>query len=392
LHCLIVRGRGGVVARCWAEGTTKLNGEDFSVSWMVPGDRLGVGPIELELLEAGGEGPAATDNQQINLPSSPASCTDVVPQVNAEVARLTDELAKSQQFLEQLLEERQELLERLRSLELDLQQVVGERDHLRAIVDELRDEVAGMIRVRKQWEQEREELERQLDETRRGAGPIERRAEAFDEPGLEYEPSPADDFDGAPADSNDVSADDDDLPLDMKAMLARYGVVMKDEPDESEKGSDVGAASGSYGGTLKTSLQDGQVTVASSAPESATSGAAAQAGAAQVAKRRSPIPRINLSALRDVANLNARVDIDRAARSRGLKEAAFKWSMGLSAIAIGWFVTIILKQDMALARVLSGACWTIAVWWMFLGSLVYRRAVLVNPKRHQKKIAPKKNA
>ena len=50
LHAILVRGLGGVVVRCCGPGTT-LNGQEFSVSWMAPGDRLELGGIEFELLD-----------------------------------------------------------------------------------------------------------------------------------------------------------------------------------------------------------------------------------------------------------------------------------------------------------------------------------------------------
>jgi hypothetical protein len=49
VHCLIVRGARGSVIRKWADNT-QLNDADFLDSWLVPGDRLTIGPIQLEIL------------------------------------------------------------------------------------------------------------------------------------------------------------------------------------------------------------------------------------------------------------------------------------------------------------------------------------------------------
>jgi len=50
LHCLIVRGAAGSVVRKWSPDT-RLNGATFTDAPLFPGDRLGIGPLELEVLE-----------------------------------------------------------------------------------------------------------------------------------------------------------------------------------------------------------------------------------------------------------------------------------------------------------------------------------------------------
>ncbi|MCC6124531.1 MAG: hypothetical protein IT426_06200 [Pirellulales bacterium] len=59
LHCLILRGQGGTIARRWAP-ETRLNGQPFSDAELTPGDTLGIGPLEFEVvaLNEGGD-PAA---------------------------------------------------------------------------------------------------------------------------------------------------------------------------------------------------------------------------------------------------------------------------------------------------------------------------------------------
>jgi hypothetical protein len=376
---LIVRGRGGVVARCWGEGTTKLNGQDFSVSWMCPGDRLGVGPIELELLDA----PVARQTLNPSVPPTAIRQESVARPAATESVAPPDELTKSRQLLDQLLEERQELLERLRSLELELQQVNGDCEHLRAVVDELRDELAGLIKMRNEWQHERDELQRQVEaaktrlEELHTAPCAERMRECAPE-----ESSEGLDYSFAGVEEHNESLDDQDA-LDIKAVLARYGVVIKEDEDEPfvARDSNAGATKSAAENPIWMSREVQQSGVSAGKPTSPDA-SPANPPAKEVKRRSTAIPRINLSALRDVANLTARVDIDRAARRQGLKEAGFKWSMGLSAIAIGWFITVILAHDPVLAHVLSFACWAIAVWWLFLGSLFYHRAVLRRPKPH----------
>ena len=56
-HCLIVRGCGGTVIRRWS-ADTRLNGRDFTDAELAEGDRLGIGSIELEVLDPGRLPPA----------------------------------------------------------------------------------------------------------------------------------------------------------------------------------------------------------------------------------------------------------------------------------------------------------------------------------------------
>ena len=50
LHCVIFRGQSGTFVRCWAPDT-RLNGQSFSDARLSPGDRIGVGSVEFEVLD-----------------------------------------------------------------------------------------------------------------------------------------------------------------------------------------------------------------------------------------------------------------------------------------------------------------------------------------------------
>ena len=52
VHCLILRGTGGSVIRRWSPDT-RLNGQAFSDAELTRGDRLGIGAIELEVVQTG---------------------------------------------------------------------------------------------------------------------------------------------------------------------------------------------------------------------------------------------------------------------------------------------------------------------------------------------------
>jgi len=49
LHCVVVRGAGSTIVRRWS-ADTRLNGREFTEATLLPGDLLGVGPIELEVI------------------------------------------------------------------------------------------------------------------------------------------------------------------------------------------------------------------------------------------------------------------------------------------------------------------------------------------------------
>jgi len=63
VHCLILRGKTGTVVRRMSTDT-RLNGRVFSDSPLYPGDRLGIGPLEFEILASPAER-AATNQCQV---------------------------------------------------------------------------------------------------------------------------------------------------------------------------------------------------------------------------------------------------------------------------------------------------------------------------------------
>ena len=68
LHCLVVRGPRANVVRCWGPDT-RLNGRRFTDAPLVAGDRLSIGPVELEIL--GVQAPAPPAAAQASPPAPP---------------------------------------------------------------------------------------------------------------------------------------------------------------------------------------------------------------------------------------------------------------------------------------------------------------------------------
>jgi hypothetical protein len=152
VHCLIVRGATGTAVRRWSR-STRLNGGVFFDSPLHVGDRLGVGPLEFEVVEdalvtsptpAEADEPAATH-------SSGAPDEAQRQEWEQRVAELQAELAAARQALES---ERNELQAALDVLRVDLstkdselaaarQALESERNELQAALEALRADVSG---------------------------------------------------------------------------------------------------------------------------------------------------------------------------------------------------------------------------------------------------------
>jgi hypothetical protein len=90
LHCLILRGESGTIARCWAPDT-RLNGAAFSDAALNPGDRLGIGPLEFEVV-------ALNDVSEPSASTSPS----LTPSPTATVSK--DEQEKEDEKRNELME------------------------------------------------------------------------------------------------------------------------------------------------------------------------------------------------------------------------------------------------------------------------------------------------
>ncbi len=174
LHCLLLRGRTGTIVRCWSPDT-RLNHQAFSDAVLSPGDRLGIGPIELEVLGVGAttaaERPKIEDGE--------------IRRVAAERQQLAAQLAKLETDQNALAAERREweaerdeiqrtadddckqLSARLAKLELEQNTLAAERYTLGAEQNALNAERNALAAERREWETERGKVQ--------GAGEAERK-------------------------------------------------------------------------------------------------------------------------------------------------------------------------------------------------------------------------
>ena len=132
-HCLILRGRRHTVVRRWAEDT-RLNDRSFDDARLEVGDRLGIGPLELEVVE----NPTDTDG------------SDTIPQP-------TDDDDEAQRAAEEL-RQRQDQADRDRAACDERQRQL---DILSAELTERRQQFAGQTRA---WELERERIRQECDQ------------------------------------------------------------------------------------------------------------------------------------------------------------------------------------------------------------------------------------
>lgn len=145
LACLITRGDEGLRVRRWADGTL-LNGEPFTDAPLAAGDRLTLGPVELEVAPAVAEcqtEPAdehAVDHQEV-----PASTQDpaILENLRGRTRRLLAAARGAQQRTAGLEAELAELRGQLAEVESERGELIRQRDDLAAQLQSLADELSA---------------------------------------------------------------------------------------------------------------------------------------------------------------------------------------------------------------------------------------------------------
>jgi hypothetical protein len=155
LHCLILRGRAGsVIRRLGAD--TRLNRHSFTDATLSPGDRVGVGPIELEVVSVGIPTPA---NDQI---PSPCEQQDSWQAEQAEARRQVDRDRNAVEVLRAELEsQRNALSEERRQWEAQRAELAAqsevESQRTAVRLAEAESERQWLDQQRQQWEAQRAE-------------------------------------------------------------------------------------------------------------------------------------------------------------------------------------------------------------------------------------------
>ncbi len=182
IHCLIVRGSGATVIRRWSSDT-RLNGRAFTDAELVGGDRLGIGNIELEVLDPGRlptPDPVQSRQPQLQPPPSPQ------PPVPGGSGRGTNDKLATRLALanRQGRQRARRLLEKLRSADEELarlQKLQAELPELQRQLDEraeaLNSRSSDLDLQREEFEREHCGLKAKLTEAE---GQFRRRIEQFD--------------------------------------------------------------------------------------------------------------------------------------------------------------------------------------------------------------------
>ena len=182
VQCLILRSRTAAIVRCWS-ADTRLNQQPFTDAPLSPGDRLGIGSIELEVLSIGVNAPSAAQEPAVE----PAADSAWEPQTEQPSARqaeweternalaaertaLTDErnaLAEQRRQWQAEQEEAQRRWNEERQ-QFDAQKAEWEanRNVLAGDQNALADERNALTEQRRQWQTEQEEAQHRWNDER----------------------------------------------------------------------------------------------------------------------------------------------------------------------------------------------------------------------------------
>jgi hypothetical protein len=116
VHCLILRGSAGTVVRRWSRDT-RLNGQTFSDAPLRGGDRLSIGPIDLEIIDPG-VSPRAETSKPAARPAEPVFDGILTDKLQERFDDLQNGLENTlgERLSEQADSSRQEITQQLQSL------------------------------------------------------------------------------------------------------------------------------------------------------------------------------------------------------------------------------------------------------------------------------------
>lgn len=158
VHCLVLRGTNGTVARSWAPNT-RINGETFRDAVLEAGDRLSIGPVEFEVLAAEGPSVDPTDaGRTVVLDRRPAHRS--LPAGPAKPFARPKQPTRWRSHVRKLISE----VRKLRSQIDDFQaaaQVVPQAD--RSETDDIREKLESYKQQNEQWETTLQGLQSELD-------------------------------------------------------------------------------------------------------------------------------------------------------------------------------------------------------------------------------------
>lgn len=179
LHCIILRSDEGAAVRRWSPDT-QLNGRAFSDALLMPGDRLSVGPIDLEVLDDADLSPSRRSETAASTVPVAELAQEVVSQLRRDLRR--DKSSRKSKDERRRLRQSQR---RIKSLEAELERLQASVNSIAAVeqppASQPQADIARLEAERGVWNNERksllvrlqekesltQRLERTLDELRR---------------------------------------------------------------------------------------------------------------------------------------------------------------------------------------------------------------------------------
>jgi hypothetical protein len=155
VHCLLLRGRKGTVARCWS-ADTRLNDRSFTDALLSSGDRLSIGPIELEVMGLGAaplerEQKIEPEEKQCEVDERNKNLTARLTELDAERNALTTERTDLETQRNALLAERDDLKSQQSALEAERKKLEARRNAFAAEQDGLEVRINALVEERRQW-------------------------------------------------------------------------------------------------------------------------------------------------------------------------------------------------------------------------------------------------
>lgn len=163
LHCIILRGEAGATVRRWSPDT-QLNGRAFSDALLMPGDRLSVGSIELEVLEDADLSPQRR--------TEPGATVPVAELAQEVVSQLRRDLRRKNSSSKSKIEKRRlrQSQRRIKSLEAELERLQANVNAMAALDQPAAPQTASeyaeneLQAQRVAWDAERQSLIGRLQE------------------------------------------------------------------------------------------------------------------------------------------------------------------------------------------------------------------------------------
>jgi hypothetical protein len=153
VHCLILRGQKQTIARCWSPDT-RCNGAAFDETAIVAGDRLGIGPLEFEVIDAQ---PESIRRKEFEPFETSKNLPDSIPAV--AVAADSDSLRNARRLVKRLQIGQRQARRRIRRLTVELRAARDRSANLESQLTQRQGDAAERESRREEWERQQKVLE-----------------------------------------------------------------------------------------------------------------------------------------------------------------------------------------------------------------------------------------